>query len=404
MSPGEGTPMKPAPERLGLDGIERIKQAVASGQLALDQPMEVQNDITGTFTATPREIIQNLRAGADPEAAIRNQKELVRGLVEENPISQEAAARNQSDVLSEVESERGRRRRGIFPAGNPAEEILRQRENPGGRNDERALSNLSRVNIADRQASEPGFVDMSVPEDPRGAPLQSTVIAGSNTPDTNNNLNAPTAESAVDWVAKQMNAEGSASMFEGSRIPDVDIGGQTSALEGSVQALIGQEFKVRDARGISRRVSPFDQSFVDQVGPIRSIGGLQRASDEILRVGQEAGINFPRMVFTEGRMKAEQGAVPGVGEVLDFLKMNAGAQQKLGIALNNLDLADQNVVGGQIVNAAQKDQFARGQGMMVRNDINFGVKDLPGTSVGKQPEADIEMAPTKIARQFTKTR
>ena len=105
-------------------------------------------------------------------------------------------------------------------------------------------------------------------------------------------------------------------------------------------------------------------------------------------------------VFTEGRMKAEQGAVPGVGEVLDFLKMNAGAQQKLGIALNNLDLADQNVVGGQIVNAAQKDQFARGQGMMVRNDINFGVKDLPGTSVGKQPEADVEMAPAKRARQF----
>ena len=254
MSPGEGAPMKPAPERLGLDGIERIKQAVASGQLALDQPMEVQNDITGTFTATPREIIQNLRAGADPEAAIRNQKELVRGLVAENPVSQEVAARNQSDVLSEVESERGRRRRGIFPADSPAVERFRQRENLGGRNDERALSNLSKVNIADRQASEPGFVDMSVPEDPRGAPLQSTVIAGSNTPDTHNNLNAPTAESAVDWVAKQMNAEGSASIFEGSRIPYVDIGGQTSALEGSVEALIGKEFKSK------RRQRHFTQS------------------------------------------------------------------------------------------------------------------------------------------------
>ena len=70
---------------------------------------------------------------------------------------------------------------------------------------------------------------------------------------------------------------------------------------------------------------------VADIGPIRSISGLQKASDAILAVGQEAGVNFPQMVFTEGRMKAEQVANPGVGEVLEFLKMNAGDQQRLGL-------------------------------------------------------------------------
>ena len=42
-----------------------------------------------------------------------------------------------------------------------------------------------------------------------------TAVAGSNTPDTNNNLNAPTPQSATEFVTQQVNATGSADMFAG---------------------------------------------------------------------------------------------------------------------------------------------------------------------------------------------
>ena len=62
------------------------------------------------------------------------------------------------------------------------------------------------------------------------------------------------------------------------------------------------------------------EEMVRDIGPIRSIDGLQKAADAILAVGQEAGVNFPQMVFTEGQMKAEQVANPGVGEVIAILE------------------------------------------------------------------------------------
>ena len=40
-----------------------------------------------------------------------------------------------------------------------------------------------------------------------------TVVAGSNTPDTNNNLNAPNPQSATEFVTQQVDATGSAGMF-----------------------------------------------------------------------------------------------------------------------------------------------------------------------------------------------
>ena len=42
-----------------------------------------------------------------------------------------------------------------------------------------------------------------------------TTVAGSNTPDTSNNLNAPKAQSATEFVTQQVDATGSAGMFEG---------------------------------------------------------------------------------------------------------------------------------------------------------------------------------------------
>ena len=301
--------------------------------------------------------------------------------------------------MAAVESERGRRRRGIFPAGNPAEEALRQRLGVV-RDDEQAIRNLQGVSDlfeGDVAATaEENLLAGRVTD--RGTPFeQTTAIAGSNTPSTHQALNAPTSESAIDWVAKQVNAEGSASMFEGRRIPDIDMSTQLQGLQDRISGLVDREVKVRDARGIGRKVRPFDQALIDEIGLVRSVDALQKASDAILRVGGEAGIQFPRMVMQEGRMVRDTATPSGVGEVLDFLKMNAGEQQKLGLALNNLDLGAQNVVSGSVVNAQQKQAFEQGI-KTSRPDVVFGVKDLTGS--GLQPEADIEMAPEKQARAF----
>ena len=51
-------------------------------------------------------------------------------MYEIDPTNQEAAARNQADMLSAVDAERGRRRQGIFPGGRRG-------------NDEAALTNLA---------------------------------------------------------------------------------------------------------------------------------------------------------------------------------------------------------------------------------------------------------------------
>ena len=107
------------------------------------------------------------------------------------------------------------------------------------------------------------------------------------------------------------------------------------------------------------------------------------------------------MVFTEGRMKAEQVANPGVGEVLQFLKMNAGEQQRLGIALNNVDLAGQQYLPGEVtpIGMEAKRRFRAGEPGTPRPDVNFGVANLPGRSKGLEPEAGVARMPADKAKR-----
>ena len=353
------------------DTLQRLQQAISSGAVS----------------ATPQtdRIMRELGVTADPRLEIQAQRAAAQQVIDENPTNVAGAARNRSDFLSEVESERGRRRRGIFPEGRRG-------------NDQAALTNLDNAYMV----PDPVVRDTSLVDD-KGQPnyvTMDTVVAGSNTPDTSNNLNAPKAQSATEFVAQQTDATGSAGMFGNNYVPDVAIGTSLGRLDQAIADLGGREMKVGQGR-LKRSITPFSREMIQGIGPIRSIDGLQKAADAILAVGQEAGVNFRQMVFTEGRMKAEQVGNPGVGEVLQFLKMNAGEQQRLGIALNNVDLAGQQYLPGEVtpIGMEAKRRFRAGEPGTPRPDVNFGVANLPGRSKGLEPEAGVARMPADKAKR-----
>jgi len=292
-------------------------------------------------------------------------------------------------MLSAVDAERGRRRQGIFPGGRRG-------------NDEAALMNLASIDLNPEtivkdtslvnQQGEPDYVTMD------------TAVAGSNTPDTNNNLNAPNPQSATEFVTQQVDATGSAGMFADKATGDVDISGSLGRLDQAIADLGGREVRVQRG-GVKRAVTPFSSDMVRDIGPIRSIDGLQQAANAILAVGQEAGVNFPQMVFTEGQMKAQQVANPGVGEVMQFLKMNAGDQQRLGLALNSVEAAGNNInaVGITPINAEAKRRFRAGEPGTPRPDVVFGVKNMPGRSKGLGMEVDLARMPADKAKRVKRT-
>jgi len=357
--------------RSAADTLQKLQGALAAGAV----PSNAQTD----------RLVRELGLMADPRLEMQAQREAGRQTVLDNPINQEAAARNQADMLSAVEAERGRRRQGIFPGGRRG-------------NDEAALANLARIDL-----TSPDIVRNTSLVNNQGLPdyvEMDTAIAGSNTPDTNNNLNAPNPQSATEFVTQQIDATGSAGMFEGRAIGDVDISGALARADQAIADLAGREIKVTKGK-VKRNVTPFSEEMVRDIGPIRSIDALQQASNAILAVGQEAGVNFPQMIYTEGKMKAQQVANPGVGEVLQFLKMNAGEQQRLGIALNNVDLAGNNLNPGSItpINAESKRRFAQGEAGTPRPDVIFGVKNLPGRSKGLEMEVDLARMPSDKAKR-----
>ncbi len=118
----------------------------------------------------------------------------------------------------QVEAERNRRAQGDFPDEAPKIASAR-RFQPGintRRNDDAAIANVARAmpvqDVIDPTLMQDEAVQANL-VDRRGRPRpveMSTVIAGSNTPDTNNNLNAPAPQSANSWVTQQVDATGKA--------------------------------------------------------------------------------------------------------------------------------------------------------------------------------------------------
>ena len=331
---------------------QRIEQAMMRGELTPDEGRELSARLL--VSADPR-----LQMGADRQAA---QNEVAADSVRFNsPTAQQRRVDN--DVMNAVEMEGIRR-------SQPTN--VRSR----------AIGALSQANISREEEiirDDRGFSGIET----------SDVISGSNTPNSSNALNAPEAQSSIDWVATQV-AGPEGSMYEGSAIKDPDIQGSLGRINEEIAAL-----GTRKIRG----TLPFQNL---QVDPVRSVAGLQAAVDTITRVGAEQGVTFPRMVQDQatGKMVGRRTDKPGTQEVMEFLKMNLGDQQRLGIALNTLDETS-NFVGPDLspINAEKQRRFKAGESMdQDLSRVVFGMRDLTGSGI--QPEADVAMAPAKRAQAF----
>ena len=159
-----------------------------------------------------------------------------------------------------------------------------------------------------------------------GSPLAmqepaSNVFAGSNTPDTNNQLNAPTRESAIEYVARMQ-----PDFKDGGRVfgdyPQVDITGTTT----------GFANRVKDSGLVDPRAVPQD---------IRSIDEFQKAVNAISAITGEKGtrmyrraevgdVNTKKMTTKNIQVPADQ---VGPEEVLNKLRYTPAEQQQLAQAL-----------------------------------------------------------------------
>lgn len=169
--------------------------------------------------------------------------------------------------------------------------------------------------------------------DPRtGQPIaiQDTVpdaLAGSNTPNTNNQLNAPTRESATEFVARKM-----PDYTQGGRVfgdyPQVDITGATTLFADRVRGLA--------AGGVEKASEMPDN--------IRSVEEFGKTIDMVREAGLAKGKKFYEMEQTDGGVKSVRTKNPGPEAVLNMLRYTPAEAEQLAGALYQLDAAKRSSV------------------------------------------------------------
>jgi hypothetical protein len=167
-----------------------------------------------------------------------------------------------------------------------------------------------------------------------GSPLAvqeptTNAIAGANTPNTGQQLNAPARETAIDFVVKQV---GGPEGYESRAIPQVNINQATSGFSEAVNNL--------------QRVEAFQGKLPVVSSNVRSIDELQRTVNAIADVAAREDVPIFREVEIDGndgqKIKAQRRVKdPGVSDVLSFLRIGPAEQQRLGLALNVLDQVQQ---------------------------------------------------------------
>ena len=179
--------------------------------------------------------------------------------------------------------------------------------------------NMNDVSVS-RPVSPSTFADAAVVNgvyvDPRsGLPIETsepatTAIAGSNTPNSAQALNAPASQSAIDFATAQVNTGQS-----DRPMPQVAIGQELTALDEAV-AKLGQKANYESLRDF---------------GQIRSLEALQKASDAIIAMSGAAGKKMVS-VGADGRPTVVETA-PGIAESLTTLGLSPSQQERIGVAL-----------------------------------------------------------------------
>ena len=154
-----------------------------------------------------------------------------------------------------------------------------------------------------------------------------TALAGSNTPNSANQLNAPTRESATEYVARMMPDYSQSGRVFGD-YPQVDITGATTLFADRVRGLA--------AGGVEQAAT--------MPTNIRSISEFERTLDMVRDAGLKKGKKFYDMEQTDGGVKSVRTTDPGPQAVLNFLRYTPAEQEQLAGALYQLDAARRSSV------------------------------------------------------------
>ena len=142
-------------------------------------------------------------------------------------------------------------------------------------------------------------------------------LMGSNTPNTNQQLNAPSSMSAQDWVAQTRPDYRQQGRTFGD-YPQADITLETTNFSNRLRELKGFGLE-----GIGSNV--------------RSVEELQRAVDYIVKKGTEMGKKF--YSYDQETGKNVPSTTPGTPEVMNLIRMSQGDQERLANALYQLQLS-----------------------------------------------------------------
>ena len=213
-----------------------------------------------------------------------------------------------------------------YRAAAEAEAIARDRFTAGGGG---AIADeiLARIGRGSAGSVGTAAIRDGVYVDPTtGSPLAmqepaSNVFAGSNTPDTNNQLNAPTRESAIEYVARMQ-----PDFKDGGRVfgdyPQVDITGTTTNFANRVR-----ESGLVDPRAVPQDIRSIDE-FQKAVNAISAITGEK--GTRMYRRAVVGDVNTKKMTTKNIQVPADQ---VGPEEVLNKLRYTPAEQQQLAQAL-----------------------------------------------------------------------
>ena len=265
-------------------------------------------------------------------AELKSQKALAEQLVKRDNERFDSEVKTANDFRAEAEASAIGRNYTAGGRGTMADEAI------GRIGEVRSLGKVNEtaqvIRYAGDSSSFPIATNMNgVYVDPRtGQPVavqetQPTALAGSNTPNTANQLNAPTRESATEFVARMMPDYNTSGRVFGD-YPQVDITGATTLFADRVRGLADGGFEAAGAMPEN----------------IRSIDEFDRTINMIRETGLAKGKKFYDMEQTEGGVKSTRTKDPGPQSVLNFLRYTPAEQEALAGALYQLDAARRSSV------------------------------------------------------------
>ena len=294
-----------------------------------------------------------------------------------NPVGP-AAKQNNLDVAVEAEQIR----RGIASG-----DVL----GTGGFQGQQILNNIvpqqRSFNVADAATVQGTYID------PRtGTPIVmeepvTTAIAGANTPDSAQMLNAPKESSSISWVSNNL-PQANAFESSGGDLPQVGINEPTQLFASRLKAL--------------KNIGPGLQGISSNV---RSVGEFEKAINYVIDAGRQHDLTFRTFKDVEqadGSFKRQPGVTknPGAEEVMDLLRYTPAEKKALAGALYQLEMAKQAGAGGSVSDAF----FARQSNPRGVADVRFDSPDaMPNPNMGETSAPLARISPgLQIERQLVR--